>query len=877
MGANMLKYLLKDLRARLRRSIAPKPSQALCAASQLATCHQVDLLQFVLDNMAEGVIVCDRDMRLVQFNRGATAIFGADLRGDFFHSAATTYELRTREGMPTIPVEERPLARALKGETVNNAQFMLRGPTISSELWIEISARPVRTEDGTIIGGMVVQHDISERKHGEEQIRRARDLALEAERIRSEFLSHMSHEIRTPLNGIIGMTQLLLGTELSPEQREYAETVQLSTDLLFGMVNDLLDFSRLAAGKLVLQQIDFDLLQVVETAVGLFGEHARRSNVELILDADDDVPRLLRGDPARLQQVLVNLISNAVKFTERGEVVVRLVMEAESAVTASVRCEVRDTGIGIPFEAQKLLFQPFSQVDGSTTRKYGGSGLGLAISAQLVERMGGHIEVESEPGRGSVFRFTMKLQKQRAYLGAGSDAHAGLAPLRLLVIEDNATLSASLCKRLEAWGGRADVATDEAEALNRLRSCAAAGAPYDAAIFDLHVPAADGAQFMRAVKADPAIGRTWLIGARSPAAEAPDRTPHCAPADMWLARPIRPSQLLQSLKELLAQRDRNQVSRSSDGMTVEKAPGPHRPERTVRVLVVEDNAINQKLALNQLRKLGYAADAVDNGPAALDLIGHGAYAAILMDCQMPRMDGYATTAEIRRRESGHRHTIVIAMTAYAQEGAREKCFAAGMDDYISKPVRLEVLEAALARWVPLKQAASSHNGFSTAAAALSCESIDSEVMLELLDLSRSYTAGDFLGELIDMFYGELSSRLASIREASSHHQLVELDERAHELKGSCLSLGLARMAALCSQVEALAREGTSEGAQAILDQIEREAGVVRPLLEQERVRAVRKPQPPQELSMSSDTQISSKDAVSLLRRSVPKLPEVSTA
>jgi signal transduction histidine kinase/DNA-binding response OmpR family regulator/HPt (histidine-containing phosphotransfer) domain-containing protein len=829
--------MLKFLKTRSRRSIAaaaPKASEPV--ASQVAPPRQTDLLQLILNNMAEGVIVCDRDLRLLQFNRGAVAIAGADLKGSDLASEAKKYRAFPFQGAPPMEAEQWPLARAMKGETVDNAQFLLLGPTMAAERWIEASARPIRTNNGEILGGMMVLRDISERKIAEEQMSRAQDLALEAERIRSEFLSNMSHEIRTPLNGIIGMTQLLLGTELSPEQREYAETVQLSTDLLFGMVNDLLDFSKLAAGKLALQEIDFDLLQVVETAVGLFGERAQRNNVELILDADDDVPRLLRGDPARLQQVLVNLISNAVKFTERGEIVVRLVKETESAAGASVRCEVHDTGIGIAPEAQKLLFQPFSQVDGSSTRKYGGSGLGLAISAQLVERMGGRIEVESDPGCGSVFRFTMKLHKQRRYASAAPDSESGLERLLLLVIEDNATLRASLCKLLGAWCVRADSAADGAEALQALRARAAAGTPYDAAIFDLHSSAAGDVNLMRAVRADSAIARTWLIAASSPAAEASERALRCADVDMWLARPIRPSQLLQGLKELAAHKHRNEVNQ--DAGAVLEGPQLHAAQRTVGVLVVEDNAINQKLALNQLRKLGYAADAIDNGPAALDLLTRGPYAAVLMDCQMPRMDGYATTAEIRRRDSGRRHTIVIAMTAFAQEGARERCFAAGMDDYIAKPVRLEALQAALERWVPLNGNRGSRNGSSRAAIARSRESIDPEVMLELLDLSRASDSGDFLGELIDMFYRELESRLASIREALLHGQLSELDERAHELKGSCLSLGLARMATLCGELETLTRAGTAEGAEALLDQIEREAAVVRPMLEAERSRAL---------------------------------------
>jgi CheY-like chemotaxis protein/HPt (histidine-containing phosphotransfer) domain-containing protein len=438
-----------------------------------------------------------------------------------------------------------------------------------------------------------------------------------------------------------------------------------------------------------------------------------------------------------------------------------------------------------------------------------------------------------------VFGFTMKLQKQRPYAGGAADARAGLDRLRLLVIEDNVTLGASLRKQLEAWGIRADAAADGAEALELLRNGAAAATPYDAAIVDLHLSAADGDGLMRAIKADPAIGNTWVIAARSPAAKASGGTHHSTHVDTWLARPIRPSQLLQSLKELPAHARRNQAGPGGDGAAAGAAHTAHQPGRVVHVLVVEDNAINQKLALNQLRKLGYAADAIDNGPAALDMIAQGSYAAVLMDCQMPGMDGYATTAEIRRRESGRRHTIVIAMTAFAQAGARERCFTAGMDDYIAKPVRLEALEAVLARWVPLKETANGHNGSAKVVSAASCESIDPEVMIELLDLARSSEHGDFLGELIDMFYGELDSRLAVIREASSRGQLTELDERAHEFKGSCLSLGLTRMAMLCGQLEALARQGSAEGAQALLDQIEREAGVVRPLLEAERSRASR--------------------------------------
>jgi len=391
----------------------------------------------------------------------------------------------------------------------------------------------------------------------------------------------------------------------------------------------------------------------------------------------------------------------------------------------------------------------------------------------------------------------------------------------------------------------ADAAADGACALHLLCSRAAAGTPYDAAIVDLHAPAGGGVQLMRAIKADPTIAATGLIATSSPDADASRRARDSMQADRWLARPIRPSQLLLILSDLQTQHRREQQAKhGANGAPVEEPQSRRQPRNAMRVLIVEDNAINQKLALNQLRKLGYAADAIDNGPTALEMLARGSYAAVMMDCQMPKMDGYATTAEIRRRESGRQHTIVIAMTAFAQEGARERCFAAGMDDYIAKPVRLEALEAALARWVPLNGAANGHNGAGRAGASSSCDSIDPEVMIELLDLSRGCESGDFLRELIDMFYGELGSRLASMREAALHGQLTALDERAHEFKGSCLSLGLARMARLCSQLEVLAREGSGEGAQALLDDIEHEARVVRPLLEAERSCASREGREP---------------------------------
>jgi two-component system, sensor histidine kinase and response regulator len=814
----LLKSALRRFPQRQASGVAePHPASSLP--------ERIDLLQSILDSMAEGVVVCDPNLRLVQFNRAAAGLMGADLHGKDLDAVAGSYQISRSAGAQPIPTEQWPLARAMRGDQVDNIQFLLGGATMAAARWIEASARPIKDASGTIHGGLLVMRDVTERKAAEAQMARARGMALETERIRAALFRNMSHEIRTPLNGIIGMTQLLLSTELTLEQREYAETAQLSADLLFGMVNDLLDFSRLVTGRVALQAVDFDLEQVVETAAGLFADRAERKGVELVLNVDYGVPRLLRGDSARLQQVLVNLIGNAVKFTQHGEIVVRVAVERDLPDGIVILFEIRDSGIGISEEAQKLLFQPFSQVDGSTTRRHGGPGLGLAISAQLVELMGGRIDVTSELARGSTFRFTMRFARQDHSTETAAAPHPGLERLRILIVDDNPTVRSVLCRQLAAWRISADTISDGAEALVALRAQSAAGSPYDAAILDARLRSMSGVQLAHAVRSDSALAHTWLLVAGLPDTAGQNHSEPRADVDGWLARPIRPSELLRNLKELIARRERGVTDSSGD------LASPS--QQNVRVLVVEDNAINQKLALKQLRRLGYAADAVDGGMAAIKAMAREPYTAVLMDCQMPAMDGYQATAEIRQREAGSRHTIVIAMTAQAQEGARERCLAAGMDDYLAKPVRLESLKAVLARWLP-----SAADPFGESALHSnnlpSCESVDPSILNELRELSRYADGKNLIGELADIFFGEFSSRMAALQGALHSGELDELADGAHGLRGACLSLGLSRMALLCGRLEMLARRGTCEGSQGLLDELEREADVVRPRLEAER-------------------------------------------
>ncbi len=796
----------------------------------------------IYENSVEGIFQTTRDGHFLSANPALARMYGFDSPQQLV--SALTDIAHQLYVDPERREQFRKLVREQGSVTGFESEIYRNNGT---RIWISESARPVNDPAGNLEYYEGTVEDITARKKLDLERERAREAALEIARTKAQFLANMSHEIRTPMNAIIGMTDMLADTRLGPEQREYVDTIHHSTDALLSIINDILDFSKMEAGKLSLEIIDFDLRDIVETTVEMLAERAHKKDIELACWIEPGLPGRLRGDPVRLRQVLTNLTSNAVKFTDAGQVVIRVHRPPGAADAHLLRFDVNDTGIGIPEDAMRRIFQEFTQADGSTTRKYGGTGLGLTISKQLVEMMGGKIGVQSTPGSGSTFWFEIPFAAAESApaepgpLSAGPTLAECLDGRRLLLVDDTPAYREILRQQLAAPGAELIETESAAEALATLSEAAQAGRPFSVVLIDLDIDDSDGLSLAQNIRNLPDLADTRIVMLSTLLNRLPPSTLAATGISACLVKPIRQARLAECLREVLSLPAGNSGQAPDVDTPAPPVASPTDAVRQVRILLAEDNVVNQRVALKQLKKLGFSADAVANGIEVLSALQRIPYDIIIMDCQMPEMDGYEVTSRIRGGGSDsyiHLRSApyIIALTANAMQGDRERCLSLGMNDYLTKPLHLHQLERALQRALLKVRPATEDDppGLppSPEPAVPAVEILDRTVIDGLKEL-REPGQPDPLAELIHLFFRDAQPRLETMENAAGSEDLATLAANAHTLKGSASNLGARQLAAACAALEKLAKAGNASQARERFFEVKQELKKVEGILRAE--------------------------------------------
>ncbi len=756
--------------------------------------------RLLLDSTAESIYGLDLQGQCTFSNRAALRLLGysdiSELLGRNMHDLVH----HTRSDGSRYAASECPIYATLSTSQASHSdmEVMWRsdGTSFPAEYW----SYPIE-RDGQIVGAVVTLIDITARRAAQEAMLLAKEAAESSNRAKSEFLANMSHEIRTPMNGIIGMTELALDTPLNEEQKQYLELVRSSADSLLRVVNDVLDFSKIEAGRLDLDQTDFDLRELVNQTLKTLAVRAHKKGLELSSRIAPDVPQMLSGDPDRVRQILVNLVGNAIKFTQKGGVVIEVGREMISPETDPFRFHfiVRDTGIGIPLEKQQIIFDAFSQVDGSTTRKYGGTGLGLTITKRLVEMMGGRVWVESHLGEGSVFHFTLKLAPPETSGSGRNLRRTELESLQVLIVDDNETNRMILDEMLKNWRMVPTLADGGEAALMAMRWARDQGNSFPLVLLDGHMPSMDGFEVARRIKADPSLAGATIMMLTSDRQVGDAARCREIGIKVYLVKPIGQSDLLDGILNALG----TQILESASAVVPDKRRKAMRP---MRLLLAEDNAVNAKLALTILRKWGHEVVLATNGREALDLLegaGFQGFDAVLMDVQMPEMDGMEATAAIRARERTlGSHIPIIGVTAHAMKGDRERCIEGGMDGYVTKPIRPDTLFSELARLGPAFVQHETEPATATITDSGATGALDRVALLDRVEGDR-----ELLGDIIELFKEDSVRQMTAIREAIDKKEADTLRRAAHTLKGTCGNLGAVEAAATALELEKLAAAG----------------------------------------------------------------------